>query len=86
MLTKATLVACLLAGCSASTAIPRPDPPPSLMQPCAGPVRLPARDLSGAETETLWGRDRAALLSCASRQRGLADWINATGATGEKKE
>lgn len=45
----------------------------SLLVPCAAPVSLSTRDLTGAEVEILWGRDRSALRACASRHRALAN-------------
>lgn len=67
-----------LTACSGSTVgdtavIDRP--PPSLAVPCDGPAVLPARSLTQAEAETLWGRDRAALRRCGGQVRGLADWL-----------
>jgi hypothetical protein len=59
-------------------------PPPSLTRPCARPVRLPERDLTGQEGEVLWGRDRAALVACGSQAAGLTDWIETTGTAGNK--
>ena len=52
-------------------------PPPSLLVPCAEPVAIPARDLTGVDVEVLWGRDRSALRACASRQAALAWWVAA---------
>ena len=60
----------LLAGCAGST--PSADTPPSLLAPCDRPVSLPDRALSDREVEVLWGRDRAALVTCRSRHEGLA--------------
>lgn len=64
----------------------RPSPPPSLVLPCTTPQRLPEQDLTAAQTEILWGRDRAALLTCKSRLDGLIDWTKTTGAPGNPKE
>jgi hypothetical protein len=60
-------------------------PPPSLTRPCARPVRLPERDLTGQEGEILWGRDRAGLVACGSQAAGLTEWINTTGMAGAMK-
>lgn len=46
----------------------RPELPASSRQPCADPVRLPARDLTAAEVTTSWGRDRAGLRICEARR------------------
>ena len=75
-----TLIASALAltGCAASpVASPRPLPPTSLTQPCAGPVALPDRDMTQGKVETAWGRDRGALRACASRHNGLVGWAAA---------
>lgn len=49
----------------------RDDVPPSLTAPCAAPVTIPERNISGAEVEIGWGRDRAALRDCAQRHAAL---------------
>ena len=65
-----------LTACAASTvANPSIGPPPSLLVPCAVPVRLPERALTQAEVETFWGRDRAALRRCGERQAALVGWV-----------
>lgn len=76
------MAACLLpalSGCGAGDAakvdLPPPTPPASLLVPCADPVALPARDLTGAEIEVLWGRDRSALRVCGGQIMGLAEWL-----------
>ena len=68
------LSACLLTASCASTNVKPLLPPPSLTQPCAAPVRLPARGLTDQEVEVQWGRDRTALRACGSRLDGLAKW------------
>lgn len=68
------LLSCLLLASCGSTNVERLDPPPSLLAPCAAPVRLPERDLTDQDVEVLWGRDRSALRSCGSRLDGLAKW------------
>ena len=68
------LPACLLLASCGSTNVDRLDPPPSLLVPCAAPVRLPERDLTDQDVEVMWGRDRSALRSCGSRLDGLAKW------------
>lgn len=50
-------------------------PPASLLVRCAGPVEIPARDLTGAEVEVMWGRDRSALRSCGSQAEALVGWM-----------
>lgn len=67
------LAACLapaLTGCASDD--PAAVVPPSLLVGCPAPVDLPQRDLTGAEVEILWGRDRSALRTCASRHAALA--------------
>lgn len=51
-----------------------PPPPPSLTALCELPVELPSQGLSDQGVEVLWGRDRAALRQCWSRQAALARW------------
>lgn len=46
-------------------------PPPSLVAPCAGPTKLPARGLSQSEVETLWGRDRSSLRTCKGKHGAM---------------
>lgn len=69
--------ACLFLASCASTSVEklRIATPPSLTVPCAAPVRLPERALTGAEVEILWGRDRSALRACASKHAGLVAWL-----------
>lgn len=55
-----------LAGCGGSTA------PVKSADPCDKPVLLPERWLSDAEVETLWRRDRVALLDCGMRVEVLS--------------
>lgn len=40
---------------------------------CDPPVTLPERDLTDAEIERLWGRDRKNLVDCGARQRAHAE-------------
>jgi len=64
---------------SGASALVKPRPaavPQALKLPCSPPVELPDRALGGTETVRLWGKDRAALGACATRQAALA---NATG-------
>ncbi|GGE24415.1 hypothetical protein GCM10011345_32970 [Gemmobacter megaterium] len=77
MRTLQLAAACLLVASCGSTATdaPRHAPPPSLILPCAVPVALPERSLTDQEVEVFWGRDRAALRACGSRQAGLAGWV-----------
>ncbi len=74
MLTASALA---LAACSVSTKsaeIAASPPEAVLLQRCEGPVDLPDRALTQAETEILWGRDRGALVKCARVQAALADY------------
>lgn len=50
-------------------------PPASLLVRCADPVEIPARDLTGAEVEVLWGRDRSALRACGGQAEALVGWM-----------
>ena len=65
----ATLIVLPLAlgACSASTFGELEAPPDSITRACATPVTLPEGDLTQAEVEVLWGRDRSALRSCGER-------------------
>jgi hypothetical protein len=71
---------CLLAACSGSAPARPVAPPPSLTVPCAEPVRLGARDMTQAEVETAWGRDRTALRTCGDQHAALADYLSAVSA------
>ncbi|MCY1667869.1 hypothetical protein [Rhizobium sp. SL86] len=50
------------------TVIVTPEIPAEAKLRCADPVILPDRDLSGSETVSFWGRDRAALRICETRR------------------
>lgn len=50
-------------------------PPASAVAACSAPVTLPERDLTAAEVEIYWGRDRSALRICASRHEVLAQHL-----------
>lgn len=54
-----------------SVSTPSIDRPPSLIEPCLGPVKIPERDLSRSEVVGLWGTDRTRLLDCAEKQKLL---------------
>lgn len=62
-------------------------PPASLVQPCRSPVGIPERQLTQADVENYWLRDRRSLVDCRSRHNGLAGWAQETIQTleGEKK-
>lgn len=52
-----------------------PHLPGAFATSCARPVTLPAgRVLTQAEVETLWARDRAALVKCGWSLAGLVDF------------
>lgn len=73
----AVCLALALSGCgSGDGAAPQVQrtPPASLLVRCAAPVEIPARDLTGAEVEVMWGRDRSALRACGSQLEALAGW------------
>lgn len=75
------LAACAAIALSACAADERASPvaQASLLVVCPAPVDLPQRDLTGAEVEIMWGRDRSALRSCASRHAALADFVKENG-------
>ncbi len=50
------------------TVIVTPEIPAEAKLKCAQPVTLPDRDLTGSETVSFWGRDRAALRICETRR------------------
>lgn len=66
----------IASGCSTAPAEPptvkteflRPAVPAIARQRCAEPVPLPDRDLTEAESTSLWGRDRSSLRQCESRR------------------
>ncbi len=64
------LTACLVTGCAGLT--PSADAPPSAVLPCARPVLIPDPPLSDQLVETLWRRDRLALLECGGQVEVLA--------------
>jgi len=81
----AMLAVSALTACSSSTgSAVRPhlaDPPSGLTRACDDPVRLAGN--AGAEVGTaigqgrvveLWSQDRAALVACKARHRGLAEF------------
>lgn len=78
-----TLVALLLAatGCAASTksARPRLQPEAYVTAPCKKPIQLPDRELTQADVEKLWVRDREALLACGMTKEALVKWLKANG-------
>lgn len=55
-----------LAGCSASTGFV------DGTDPCDKPVVIPERWLSDVEVETLWRKDRVALLNCGDKVEVLS--------------
>lgn len=66
------MLALCLSGCAMRPdSIAYADLPPSLLQPCAEAVRLPARNLTRAEVVAGWATDRRALAACRSRHGGL---------------
>lgn len=71
-----TLIALLwaLTACGGSTAGDITPPPDSLLPACGLPISLPHRELTQAEVEIWWGRDRSALRDCAARHELLAEW------------
>ena len=61
------LAALALNACAASTTSVKST------NPCAKPVLLPERWLSGQEIELLWARDRRALLDCGGKVEALSE-------------
>jgi hypothetical protein len=49
--------------------------PPKYKKACAKPGELPDRDLTQAEVERYWGKDRAGLINCAATKQGLVKFI-----------
>jgi len=78
------LTAC--AGSMPSAGIDVDPPAPSLTQPCRSPVRLPEREVTQAEAENYWLRDRRSLVDCASRHNGLTQWAQETVGTIEGED
>jgi hypothetical protein len=74
MLTRTLPAVCLLlvlSGCFSADGPTLAAPPASLLAACPDPVAIPRRDLTGAEIEVFWGRDRTALRTCAQRHGAL---------------
>ncbi|NKJ03154.1 dehydrogenase [Rhizobium sp. SG741] len=78
-----TLAALLLAlpACSASTKYVSPPPAPSLAAPdsaltkdCAQPVDIGKDALAQSQTESLWIKDRKALIDCRRSKAALRDF------------
>lgn len=61
----------VLTACGGSTVIERTKLPPSLTEPCAGPVMLPEEELGQAQVELYWGRDRRNLRACKEKHAGI---------------
>lgn len=58
-----------------STEAPRlNDAPAALTQDCSRPVRIPDRELTQAEVEELWLRDREALIACGLNRAALQEF------------
>jgi len=69
----------ILGACAASiqssTEPPRlVDAPARLQEACAKPLRLPDRELTQADVEKYWLRDRQALLACGMTKQALLDY------------
>ena len=50
------------------------DAPTALAGACSRPVRIPERELTQAEVETLWLRDREALVACGIGKAALLEF------------
>ncbi|WBC28301.1 hypothetical protein DPMD02_36 [Desulfofustis phage LS06-2018-MD02] len=75
MLIAPLLVLTACAGSMPSADLDVSLPAPSLTQPCRPPLRLPEREVTQAEAEGYWLRDRRSLVDCASRHQGLTQWV-----------
>lgn len=64
-----------LTACAGSTGADLPAAPVALSAPCVLPQSLPPRDLTQAEVERLWGRDRGALRDCSARHGLLVTFV-----------
>ena len=74
------VVACLILACSGcghetEAVAVKATVPVSLLSDCNLPVAIPDRELSGAEVELSWGRDRSSLGSCARGKAALVTFI-----------
>ena len=49
-------------------------PPASFVEACLRPVRLPNKEITQSEAESLWVEDRIRLISCAERHAALAEF------------
>jgi hypothetical protein len=79
MLTRILPVVCLplvLSACFGADTPALREPPASLLVECPDPVAIPHRDLTGREVEIFWGRDRAALRTCADRHSALVKEVS----------
>jgi hypothetical protein len=77
-----TLSALLLAltACAASTKSGSSAKPElSVTQKCARPVLLPDRELTQADVEKLWVKDRKALVQCGVTKQALVNWLKKNG-------
>lgn len=68
------LTACAVSPPSANAPILLPALPQTVAGRCAPPVALPDHALTQAEVETLWSRDRAALVKCGWSKGALLDF------------
>lgn len=63
----------LMTGCAGSTGfgkgVPLTTADAAITQPCRGPVGLPDRAITQAETERYWKIDRASLKRCKAEKR-----------------
>ena len=50
------------------------DAPDELHNPCAKPLRLPERELTQAEVESFWLRDRENLIACGLDKEALLEF------------
>lgn len=66
-----TVQACAVSKPSGSVGVDLPALPPKLVSVSCSPVTLPDRDLTRAEVEKLWARDRARLSACGYSLGGL---------------
>ena len=65
--------------CAGSTKSGNVKPELAVTQKCKLPVSLPDRDLTQAEVEKFWMRDRKALLECGVTKESLVKWLKKNG-------
>jgi len=72
-----SLLPFLVVGCKGSTGSVKPET--SMLRSCALPASLPDRDLTQAEVERFWIRDRQNLINCGVSKKALVNWLKRNG-------